>query len=134
MDTFSSTQEPKPTNILVVDDEEPIRRMMEKMLRECGYSILHAGSGEAALSVCERNDGALHLVATDITMPGMSGFDLAEHIGERWPGKILFISGFANDHGIRRKLSGRPILPKPFTGDDLTNKVRELLTERASGN
>ena len=67
-------------------------------------------------------------------MPRMSGSDLAEHIAERWPGlKILFISGFANDHGIRRKLSGRPILPKPFTGIDLTNKVQELLTERASG-
>ena len=62
MDTFSSTQELEPTNTLVVDHEEPIRRMMEKMLRECGYSILHAGSGEAALSMCERNDGALHLV------------------------------------------------------------------------
>jgi YesN/AraC family two-component response regulator len=68
-------------------------------------------------------------------MPGMSGFDLAEHIAERWPSlKVLFISGFAYDHAIRRKLCGRPILPKPFTGHDLTNKVRELLTETVSGN
>ena len=134
-DTFSSKLEPAPANILVVDDEEPIRRMMEKMLLQSGYSILHADGGDAALSVCERSGGALRLVVTDITMSGMNGFDLAEHIAERWPGlKILFISGFANDHAIRRKLGGRPILPKPFTGDDLTNKVRELLTKKVSGN
>jgi CheY-like chemotaxis protein len=48
-DTFSSKLEPAPANILVVDDEEPIRRMMEKMLLQSGYSILHAGSGDAAL-------------------------------------------------------------------------------------
>ena len=85
--------------------------------------------------MCEGSGGALRLVVTDITMPGMSGFDLAERIAERWPGlKILFISGFANDHAIRRKLCGRPVLQKPFTGNDLTNKVRELLTETVSGN
>ncbi len=128
METFSKKREPESAKILVVDDEEPVRRMMEKMLLQCGYSILHAGSGDEALLVCEQSGGALHLVVTDITMPGMNGFDLAERIAERWPGiKILFISGLANDCGVRRKLSDRPILQKPFTHDDFTNKVHELL-------
>ena len=134
-DTFSSPEDPESANVLVVDDEEPIRRLMERMLRQCGYSIVHAGSGEEALSVCERRGGVLRLVVTDITMPGMNGFDLAEHIAERWPGvKILFITGLRNDCGIRRKLCDRPILEKPFTGEDFTKTVRALLTETASGN
>jgi CheY-like chemotaxis protein len=118
-----------------VDDEEPIRQLMERMLRRCGYSVVHAGSGEEALSVCQCSGAVLRLVVTDITMPGMNGFDLAERIAERWPSvKILFITGLRNDCGIRRKLCDRPILEKPFTGDDLTKKVRALLTETASGN
>jgi len=78
--------------------------------------------------VCELSGGALQLVVTDVTMPGVNGFDLAQRIAERWPGiKILFISGLANDCGTRRKLCGRPILQKPFTRDDLTKKIHELL-------
>ena len=79
--------------------------------------------------MCERSGGALHLVVTDVTMPEVNGFDLASRIADRWPGiKILFISGLTNDCGTRRKLCGRPLLQKPFTRDDLTKKVHELLS------
>ena len=73
-------------------------------------------------------------------MPGMNGFDLAERISERWPDiRILFISGCANDLSVRRQLYERPLLPKPFTRDELANKVRELsgrpgAVERLAGN
>ena len=128
VETFSSIQDSESANILVVDDEEPIRRLMEKMLRQPGYSIVQAGSAEEALSVCELRGAVLRLVITDIVMPGMNGFDLAERIAERWPGvRILFITGSRNDHSVRRKLSDQPILEKPFTGDDLTKKVHTLL-------
>ena len=101
---------------------------MEKMLRLSGYSILQADSGQEALWLCERTGAALRLVITDVLMPGMNGFDLAERIAERWPSvKILFITGWKNACGVRRKLTDRPLLEKPFTGDDLTKKVRTLL-------
>ena len=134
-DLFSAKEDSAPSTILVVDDEEPIRRMMEKALGQCRHSILHASSGAEALAVCEQSGGALHLVVTDVTMPGGDGFDLAERIAERWPGiKILFVSGLANDCVTRRRLCGRPLLQKPFTRDDLTKKVHELLSAALSRN
>ena len=112
---FSAKEDFAPSTILVVDDEEPMRRMMEKVLGQCKYSILNASSGAEALAVCEQSAGTLHLVVTDVTMPGVNGFDLAERIAERWPGiKILFVSGLTNDCGTRRRLCGRPMLQKPL--------------------
>jgi len=132
---FSAKEDFAPSTILVVDDEEPMRRMMEKVLGQCKYSILNASSGAEALAVCEQSAGTLHLVVTDVTMPGVNGFDLAERIAERWPGiKILFVSGLTNDCGTRRRLCGRPMLQKPFTRDDLTRKVHELLSAALSRN
>jgi two-component SAPR family response regulator len=65
----------------------------------------------------------------------LNGFDLAERIAERWPEiKILFISGLTNDCGTRRRLCGRPMLQKPFTSDELTKKVDDLLRTVLSRN
>ena len=131
---FSDQDNFAPATILVVDDEEPLRRMMEKCWGQDRYSILHASSGAETLAVCERSGGALHLIVTDDYARGEC-FDLAERIAERWPGiKILFISGLTNDCGTRRKLCGRPILQKPFTRDDLTKKVHEVLSVALSRN
>lgn len=127
--TFSARSEAERATILVVDDEEAIRRMMQRMLGNSGYTVLHASSALEALSVCEEKGAALQLVVTDVTMPGMSGFDLAQQISERWPAiRVLFISGCANDLSVRRQLYERPMLAKPFTRDELANKVREVLT------
>ena len=133
--TFSARSGTERATILVVDDEEAIRRMMEKMLWNSGYTVLKASSAVEALSVCEESSAGPDLVVTDVAMPGMNGFDLAERISERWPAiRILFMSGCANDLSVRRQLYERPLLPKPFTRDELTNKVRELLTPaRSSG-
>ena len=129
---FSARSGAERATILVVDDEEAIRRMVEKMLWNSGYTVLKASGATEALSVCE-SSAALDLVVTDIAMPGMNGFDLAERISERWPAmRILFMSGCANDLSVRRQLYERPLLPKPFTGDELANKVRELLTPMPS--
>ena len=113
--------------ILVVDDEDQIRTMISRMLQQMGHYILNAASGSEALTICEQWKGAVHLMLTDVTMPGMNGFDLVEHATERWPSiKILFISGFASDAAIRRR-SNYPLLQKPFTRDQLIGKVQELL-------
>ena len=126
--TFSARSEAERATILVVDDEEAIRRMMAKMLGNSGYTVLNASSAVEALSVCEEKSTTLQLVVTDVAMPGMNGFDLAEQIAERWPTiRVMFMSGCANDLSIRRQLYERPLLAKPFTRDELANKIRELL-------
>jgi len=131
--TFSARSGTERATILVVDDEEAIRRMMEKMLWNSGYTVLNASSAVEALSVCQERSTDVDLVVTDIAMPGMSGFDLAQRISERWPSiRILFMSGCANDLSVRRQLYERPLLPKPFTRDELASKVRELLTPAPS--
>jgi len=116
--------------ILVVDDEDLIRKIIDRMLQPMGYCILHAANGDEALTICERWNGAIHLMVTDVTMPGMNGIDLVECATDRWPNiKILFITGFATDAAVRRRTSNHPLLPKPFTCDQLTGKVQELLAK-----
>ena len=114
--------------ILVVDDEEPIRKMLERMLGISGYSVLKASSGEEALYICEQSPAAIQLLITDLTMPGMNGVDLADTVSNRWPDtKVLFISGYTSEYRLRRKLGERPLLEKPFTRDSLTSKIREVV-------
>ena len=117
--------------ILVVDDEDLIRKIIDRMLQPMGYCILHAANGDEALTICERWNGAIHLMVTDVTMPGMNGIDLVECATDRWPNiKILFITGFAADAAVRRRTSNHPLLPKPFTCDQLTGRVQELLSDQ----
>ena len=112
--TFSASGDAERATILVVDDEETIRRMIEKMLANSGCAVLKASSAIEALEVMERQGGVLQLVVTDVSMPGMNGFDLAERVAERWPNiRVLFISGCANDLSVKRQLYDRPMLPKP---------------------
>jgi CheY-like chemotaxis protein len=126
--TFSVPGDAERATILVVADEAAIRRMVEKMLANSGCAVLKASSALEALSVIESQEGDLQLVVSDVTMPGMNGFDLAERIAERWPDIcILFISGCANDLSVKRQLYDRPMMAKPFTGDELNRRVRELL-------
>jgi two-component system cell cycle sensor histidine kinase/response regulator CckA len=115
--------------ILVVDDEEAVRRLACRILTWTGYQALEARHGREALATIEEHNGPIHLVLTDIKMPGMSGRELGRRIEERWPGKpILYMSGFASEV-LRGGLlePGAPFLAKPFTQDDLAAKVRALL-------
>jgi two-component system, cell cycle sensor histidine kinase and response regulator CckA len=119
--------------VLVVDDEEAVRRLACRMLTWTGYQALEARHGREALATIEEHPGSIHLVLTDIKMPGMNGRELGRHVEERWPGKpILYMSGFASEvfrGGILEP--GAPFLSKPFTQDDLAAKVRALLEKEA---
>src|SRR5215470_9707391 len=64
--------------ILIVDDEDLIRKIIDRMLQPMGYCILHAANGNEALTICEQRKGAIHLMVTDVMMPGMNGIDLVE--------------------------------------------------------
>jgi two-component system, cell cycle sensor histidine kinase and response regulator CckA len=115
--------------VLVVDDEEAVRLLARRMLTWAGYQALEARHGREALATIEEHNGPIHLVLTDIKMPGMNGRELGRHIETRWPDKpILYMSGFASEvfrGGLLE--SEAPFLAKPFTQEDLAAKVRSLL-------
>jgi CheY-like chemotaxis protein len=115
--------------VLVVDDEEAVRRLASRMLTWGGYQALEARHGREALATIEQHAGPIHLILTDIKMPGMNGRELGREIERRWPDKrILYMSGFASEvfeGGLLE--AGAPFLAKPFTQEDLTGKVRGLL-------
>ena len=92
--------------------------------------MLEAASGEEALVKAARHDGTLHMLITDALMPGMQGLELAEQLRAIRPiGKVLYISGYAEDSGILSHLpcDGEDFLQKPFGLTELATKVRELM-------
>ncbi len=115
--------------VLVVDDEEAVRQLAVRMLTWTGYQAIEASHGREALAAIEQHVGPVHLILTDIKMPGMTGRELGRLVEERWPGKpILYMSGYASEvfqDGLLEP--GAPFLAKPFTQDDLALKVRSLL-------
>jgi CheY-like chemotaxis protein len=116
--------------ILLVEDEESVRHIASKILKAKGYEILSAENGEKALEVLRAHTGAIHLLLSDIVMPGMNGKQLALEAGKLRPGlRTLFISGYTNEvvskHGVLE--SGTDLLLKPFTPESLASKVREIL-------
>jgi len=119
--------------VLVVDDEEAVRRLAVRMLTWTGYQAIEASHGREALAALEQHTGPVHLVLTDIKMPGMTGRELGRQVERRWPGKpVLYMSGFASEvfqGGLLE--AGAPFLAKPFTQEDLAVMVRTLLEGRA---
>jgi len=129
---FNSAKIERPPGgytVLVVDDEEAVRHLASRMLTFTGYQTLEASHSREAIATLEQHAGAIHLVLTDIKMPGMNGRELGRHVEQRWPGKpILYMSGFASEVFQGGLLEpGAPFLSKPFTQDDLAHKVRALL-------
>ena len=116
-------------NILVVEDEGPVRRLIARILGMQNYGVLEAAHGEEALAVSEGFPGEIHLLVTDIMMPVMNGHELATRLSALRPGMgILFISGYPGKQlpdGLNR--SSVDYLPKPFKVDALLGKVRALL-------
>jgi PAS domain S-box-containing protein len=115
--------------ILLVDDEDGVRKLVFAVLKSHGYDVMEASNGVAALAAYEKNGHKVDMVLTDVVMPQMSGFELGKQLGERAPGlKILYMSGF-RDNAIGGAAGDAPraFLHKPFTPDVLLSKVREVL-------
>jgi PAS domain S-box-containing protein len=116
--------------VLVVEDETTVRLVAVGSLKKAGYRVLEASHGEEALRVASGHEGPIHLVLTDVLMPGIHGPELVKRLQETRPAlRALYMSGHADDallhHGILE--GGLSFLEKPFTRNDLTKKVREVL-------
>ena len=122
--------------VLVVDDEESVRDYVAKNLRDGGYLVVAAASGEEALLKAEQQGFHPDVLVADLVLPGMSGFALADTLRRTNPNlKTLFISGYTGAEYFRQmKVSAAdiPFLQKPFTVDALLRKVQELTTEAPS--
>ncbi len=116
--------------ILLVEDEDVVRMVVSKMLQMSGYTVLEAHEGEEALLVGRKHEGPIHLMLTDVVMPGMGGRELAERIAELHPAmKVIYMSGYTDNAIVHRGVlePGTPFIEKPFTPDGLARKVREVL-------
>lgn len=117
--------------VLLVEDAEPLRELAREFLEGFGYKVLEARNGAEAIEVAGQHPGPIHLLLTDVVMPGMSGPELAERLTSGHPGmKVLCVSGYTNEavnHRVPMK-AGMAFLQKPFTRQALAHKVRELLS------
>jgi two-component system cell cycle sensor histidine kinase/response regulator CckA len=117
--------------VLLVEDEQVVRELACRMLREQGYNVLEASSGEQALRAAQEQAGQdIHLLLTDIVMPRMNGQDLAEQLIQTRPRiQILFMSGHTSRSRDHQDLleNGTPLIHKPFSLEGLARKVREVL-------
>ncbi len=122
--------------ILVVEDHADVRRLMIEMLTHTGYGVLSAGDGAEALSLAERHPGPIHLLVTDVVMPGLTGREIADRVRRIRPEtKVLYVSGYTHNvimhHGVPDP--GIIYLQKPFTPEGLAAKVREALGDSTGG-
>ena len=127
----ASVETPRET-ILVVEDEVNLRRLTRQFLENQGYTVLEAANGAAAVQICVAHQGTIHLLLTDVIMPGMNGRELAQRVSEIRPNmKVLYMSGYTeNAIGHNGTLeAGITLLQKPFTLHALKAKVREVLDQ-----
>jgi PAS domain S-box-containing protein len=118
--------------LLLVEDDQQVRELTHSLLVACGYNVLLAENGPAAVKICERQGSDIDLLVTDVVMPGISGREVASQITARWPKiKVLYMSGYTENsivhHGVLDNCTY--FLAKPFTPTTLANKVREVLDE-----
>ena len=120
--------------ILVVDDEVQVRNLARDILVGAGYRVLEAEDGESALRVADEHQGTIHVLLTDVVMPGMNGKQLGDALTARRPDiKTIFMSGRAaeviSEAGVLIPVDA--FVAKPFTVERLLNKIRERLEYRS---
>jgi len=125
---------PRPLmpTILVVDDEDIVRALVTRALREAGYQVVQAQHGAAALALLEGQCETIHLVISDLVMPGVGGREVARWVAAHCPKlPVLFISGYPRSYLEAHDLydDATPLLRKPFLPSRLLEAVRELLPD-----
>ncbi len=116
--------------ILLVEHDEPVRSLVRRILTSKGYTVLEASRPDEAQLVCQQHEGPIHLMLTDVVMPGISAPELAERVATLRPEtRVLYMSGYADiavvHHGVLE--ASTAFIAKPFMPDALARKVREIL-------
>lgn len=122
--------QPARETVLVVDDEEMVRRLAVRMLAGEGYRVLEATGGAEAVRMLQRGAQQIDGVLTDLAMPGLGGRQLGDTISACWPKvRVIYMSGFAAKRMVGEGSldPNDPFLQKPFTVEQLTRVVREVL-------
>jgi two-component system, cell cycle sensor histidine kinase and response regulator CckA len=115
--------------VLLVEDERALRKLTRKMLVEIGLTVLEAEDAFQAIEIANQTEAPIDLLLTDVVMPGMSGWDLAEKLSPRRPEmRVLYMSGYPDGEIARHGITGAgtSILRKPFTKDELTRRVEDV--------
>lgn len=125
------TEQRGSETILLVEDDEAVRQLILHVLQRSGYVTLEARNAREAMALCAQYTQPIHLMITDMVMPGMSGRELVEHLTVRRPEmRVLYISGYAADRAFSDQglsIGETPFLQKPFTPQAFSYKIREVL-------
>ena len=116
--------------ILIVEDNESVREMTKEMLEMNGYDVISASNGEEALLIFENENKVIHLVITDVIMPGLSGHELSENLIRKFPEvKILFMSGYSGDIVQKKGEVDHEVnyIQKPFSSESMLDKIHNIL-------
>ena len=116
--------------VLVVEDQEAVRELTKTVLEAYGYRVFEATNGDEALAFVKQHSDEIHLLLTDVILPGMNGKDLSERLRRLRPKlKVLFTSGYTAEVVGRRGVTERDLayLPKPVSPETLVAKVRDVL-------
>ena len=119
--------------ILLAEDDEGVRRSTSRALRDCGYQVLPAASGEEALRICEAHLPDIDLLLTDVVMPSLDGRQLAARVTTLCPEvMVLFMSGYTGEALVQRGVAGAEgnMIQKPFSVETLVRRVRDLLNSK----
>ena len=118
--------------VLLVDDDEAVRRFAARVLTRAGYRVTAVDDGESAAALVDA--GEFDLLVTDVVLPAMSGFELVRAVGKRWPGTAcLLITGYASGESPADEVGETPLVAKPFTAEELLHAAAAALQARGRG-
>ncbi len=131
MEPAGRDKEGRGGTVLLVEDSDVVRNIVATMLEGGGITVLQAPGGEEALALARRGDTSIDLLLTDIVMPGMAGVELADRLERERPDvRILFMTGYTEEVVVNEGSLGkhRECIGKPFTQDQITKRVRKILS------
>jgi len=131
MEPVGRVKDGRSGTVLLVEDSDAVRDVVAYMLESGGLTVLQASGGEDALALARRGGEPIDLLLTDIVMPEMSGVELADRLERECPGmRILFMTGYAEEVVVKEGILGkhRECIGKPFTKEQITKRVREILS------